>query len=447
MSGVEKKLANLSLKQRKLLEKRLQLSQNKPEKGDDNRVLLSPGEGAEELLAHFYGKYPWPWRPLRFEFLSDPLFETTMLNQDVGDWEHQTVPPDAQVWVAGCGTNQAIITALRFPQAQIIASDISRSSLDLAKKTADQLQLKNLELREESINEVSYKEEFHYIICTGVIHHNADPQKTLAMLSKALRPEGILELMVYNRFHRLVTSAFQKAMRIFSEDKQVDFEEQLRTAKQIIAQEEIKNGLEKAFVQFMEWSDVDLADLLIQPVEHSYTVESLASLVDDCDLYLSAPCLSPYAKFLAKNSWEMEFDNLELEKRYWFLPDIKRWQMTNLLWHEKSPLLWFYLRKKGQGKNYSEICRSMLKQKFCLAQTEQRMYLQKEEDYILAPQKIPYPTGRQEKEKSILSQINPTLSLGDILEKEGTSLNLSSLHKIRLHLTSSAFPYLQSTSS
>jgi len=60
-----------------------------------------------------------------------------------------------------------------------------------------------------SINEGSTV-HFDYIICAGVVHHNADSLESLCSLREALTEEGILELMVYNRFHRIQTTASRK---------------------------------------------------------------------------------------------------------------------------------------------------------------------------------------------------------------------------------------------
>src|SRR5438105_2480351 len=95
-----------------------------------------------------------------------------------------------------------------------------------------------------------------YVVCTGVIHHNADPQPTLEKLVAALKPGGILELMVYNRFHRLVTSSFQKAIRIFAEEKggAVNFETEFSLARKIVNSLAVKDSLERAFIQYMDFS-------------------------------------------------------------------------------------------------------------------------------------------------------------------------------------------------
>src|SRR5205823_1087676 len=113
--------------------------------------------------------------------------------------------------------------------------------LGLAERTANELELQHVSVREESIVDAGYEESFDLIICTGVIHHNRDPGLALEGLAEALKPDGIIELMVYNRFHRGVTSAFQRAVRILNrspagegDETAHQFEEDVRTAQALL---------------------------------------------------------------------------------------------------------------------------------------------------------------------------------------------------------------------
>src|SRR5689334_14894157 len=101
----------------------------------------------DETNAKFYKRFPYPWPPMKFETFTDPQFHTVLLNQNIGDWTHRRIPEHPAIWVAGCGTNQAIFTALQFPQAKIIASDISSEALRISAYIAKNLGIKNLELK------------------------------------------------------------------------------------------------------------------------------------------------------------------------------------------------------------------------------------------------------------------------------------------------------------
>src|SRR6185295_2848657 len=142
---------------------------------DENLVLAESPASVDAANRQFYARFPFPWPPQAFPRLEDPEFETVMVNQSLGDFSHRTVPGDARIWVAGCGTNQAVYTALRFPRATVVGSDLSPASLEICRTTAASLGVTNLSLRQESLNEVTYQEEFDYILSTGVIMVNAEP--------------------------------------------------------------------------------------------------------------------------------------------------------------------------------------------------------------------------------------------------------------------------------
>ena len=161
----------------------------------------------------FYGKITYPWPQMTYPAYADPHCGTIFLNQEIGDWTHTRIPARPRIWIAGCGSNQATLMALKFPGAEILATDISAPSLAVCEKNLAQVGAKNVTLREQTINEADYTDEFDYIICTGVIHHNADPSIPLARLARALKRDGILELAVYNYYHRILTTAYQTAMR------------------------------------------------------------------------------------------------------------------------------------------------------------------------------------------------------------------------------------------
>ena len=422
-----------------------------PVKDVDNLVLAGSPDSVDKLNAQFYTRFPYPWRALKFDYLENPYFDTIMLNQDVGAWHGEVVPRRPEIWIAGCGTNQAIFKALRFPQARVLGSDVSAGSLEICSESAKQLDVFNLELKQESINEISYKDQFDYIVSTGVIHHNADPQATLRRIAGALKPSGILELMVYNRFHWTIPAAFQKAVRILSgDDGGVDFESSLTLAKAII--NEVSQDTSIGVVAgYRDYSDAMLADELLQPVLHSYTVESLADMAESCGLEIVLPCLNQFDRAEQRWSWNMEFKNKSLQAIYESLPDVRRWQVTNLLLRAASPQLWFYLQRKDAGrkrKSEREVCDEFLATRFTRTSTAQRGYIQNDNGkYRLLSGSIPYPsTPPHESVRKIFDAVDETRPLRSTFEKLGIEPTFSTVSKARMLLCTSEFPYLSASS-
>jgi SAM-dependent methyltransferase len=419
------------------------------EKSDDcNLGLAKSTFCVDQLNAEFYGKFPYPRLTMKLDYLEDPTFEATILNQELGDWEHQRLPDNLRIWVAGCGTNQAVLTALRFPNATVLGSDLSHESLESATKTARALGISNLELVQESINQITYHEKFDYVISTGVIHHNADPQETLTKIATALKLQGILELMVYNRFHWTIPAAFQQAIRALGGNSALpNFEWELLVAKKIIGElpQETSIGI---ISKYRNFSDEMLADELIQPVLHHYTVESLAELAHSSGLELLLPCLNQFDKVEEKFSWNLEFKDGALSELYDALPDIRRWQVTNLLLRERSPQLWFYLQRKDSGykrKTERDVCEEFLRTKFLRAGTIQRSHIRNQDGtYRLLPQSIRYPAlAPNESVRKIIEMADGRSTMQEILKKLGIQTTFRIVNRTRLMLTTPQFPYLK----
>jgi SAM-dependent methyltransferase len=354
--------------------------------------------------------------------------------------------------VAGCGTNQALITALRFPAATVIGSDLSSKSLDLCASVAAELAIPNLSLKQESINQADYESEYDYVICTGVIHHNARPETALAKLASALKPGGVLELMVYNRFHRITTSAFQKAIRILSDNPAaVDFDLDMSVAQKVLKAFPAQNLIAAYFKDYWEGDGSAYADALINPVEHTYTVESLEEMADMCGLEFLLPAVSLHDKFANRMSWNMQFGDDGLQKDYEALPDSRRWQVTNLLLFEQSPMLWFYLQRKDSDrtrKTEAQVGEEFLDTTFAKASAMQKNFILEEAGiYKESAEAVKYPRAVVDNSvKPFFDLVDGKKTMREIFRELSIRPTLLKTEHVRTRLTTPAFPYLLSLS-
>jgi len=415
---------------------------------DQNLTFGFSTERADARNASFYRRFPYPWPPMQFTALTDPHFATVMLHHDVGDWQQRAVPREANIWVAGCGTNQAVFTALRFPKAAVVGSDLSTASLAICESSARQLDISNLTLKQESINNAEYRECFDYIICTGVIHHNADPARALGQLARALKPGGILELMVYNRYHRIVTSAFQKAVALLSgPSEDGEFETELSITQRLIRSMTFDNQMSHLLGQNTDLPEAALADRLLQPIEYSFTVASLDALASSSGLELLTPCLDLFDQTTGDFNWHLDLGDLELQKRFDALPDVERWQVANLLLYEKSPMLWFYLQRKDSGrprKTVKQICVEFLEGRFVRTGTQQIRYqLTEEGSYVRREQLTDYPHEPSDTtRRAVLAEADGSRTMRELFARAGIRTTFQRVNQERRHLATSAFPYL-----
>jgi SAM-dependent methyltransferase len=148
-------------------------------------------------------KYPEPiqdlegWIAGNWEWF-DPLHAHRTL------WPDRDYKADADILIAGCGTNQASVFAYTNPAARVIAIDISQPSLDHQQYLKDKHGLANLELNLLPIEEVSTLGlEFDLIVSTGVLHHMADPLVGMKAIGSCLRQDGALGVMLYAKYGRI----------------------------------------------------------------------------------------------------------------------------------------------------------------------------------------------------------------------------------------------------
>lgn len=416
-----------------------------------NLLMAASQEEVDRINSMFYGRFNYPWPPLSFEAFTEQEFSIQMLNQDIGYWNHRRLSPDPKIWVAGCGTNQAVYTALKFPGSDVLATDISVQSLEVCQHSADQLGIKNLKLENKSLNHVTYKEQFDYIICTGVLHHNADPGVPLEKISASLKPGGILELMLYNYYHHILNTAFQKAIRNYcGTGPNIDFETELTAAKKIIDKFPLQNVMSQFLTAYRNSHDSELADALIQPVLHSYTIESFEALITECNLEFLLHCVNQFDKSKKRLTWNMEFDDPEIMEYYETFPDSRRWQLGNLLMLDASPMLWFYLQRKDSGykrKSEKKVCDEFLKTKFEKNTTRVKTFTRDSKGrYGLNPISIPFPRPAapvSEFAGKIYNAINSGLTMEEVLRGLSIPLSLYHVNLARILLTTSAFPYLR----
>jgi len=109
-----------------------------------------------------------------------------------------------EILVAGCGTGQhPIETARRFAGVQVLAVDLSLSSLCYAKRKTRELGLNNIEYAQADILQLpSTGRLFDVVEASGSLHHMADPLAGWQMLVSILRPGGLMRLGLYSRMAR-----------------------------------------------------------------------------------------------------------------------------------------------------------------------------------------------------------------------------------------------------
>ncbi len=162
-----------------------------------------PSANVASLVSAFYERHPYP----------PPLDDLQGYRERWDDrrrradahlfWPSEPYRDDRSILVAGCGTTQAAKYALRWPNARVTGIDISASSIAFTQKLKQTYRLENLQVRQLPVERAAeLGEAFDHVVCTGVLHHLADPDAGLRALREVLSPTGALHLMVYAPYGR-----------------------------------------------------------------------------------------------------------------------------------------------------------------------------------------------------------------------------------------------------
>jgi len=242
-----------------------------------------PSESSDEVRA-FYESHPYP-APLKNLDRHRELYRNPDRRRATSLllWPTARPRPDRKILVAGCGTSQAAIHAMREPDAQVTGIDISEASLSHTRELKRKYGLRNLALRRLAIEEVGgLQETFDEIVCTGVLHHLADPDLGLRSLRAVLARDGAMRVMVYAAYGRAGVYMMQDYCRLLGVRAN---EAELRVLGATIGALPADHPIGAVANGAKDFREPHaLADALLHPVDRAYTVPQLYAWLERCGL-------------------------------------------------------------------------------------------------------------------------------------------------------------------
>jgi len=144
-----------------------------------------------------YEENPYPrWLRMQTRFDAAPLAD--IIRELFPGLEVKRGP--ARILLAGCGTGQnAIGTARRFADSNVLAVDLSLASLAYARRKTLELGVSNIVYRHADLLVLgSLGERFHLIEASGVLHHLEDPLAGWRVLAGLVEPGGFMRIGLYS---------------------------------------------------------------------------------------------------------------------------------------------------------------------------------------------------------------------------------------------------------
>lgn len=204
---------------------------------------------------------------------------------------------DFSILDAGCGTGDALLSlAKKFARIdgrhRIVGIDLSATSLAEAKRRLDHHGLgEYVELHQVSILDFpQFMEDgsmisckFDYIVCNGVLHHLENPLLGLQALTRVLKPNGCMYIMMYAKYARIPTDLIQQFLRKITEGIP-DREQKLAVARATLDMLPDSHPFKTVRSPDLEMGDAGIYDLVLHYRNHMLSVPELFDLIKGAGL-------------------------------------------------------------------------------------------------------------------------------------------------------------------
>jgi SAM-dependent methyltransferase len=239
---------------------------------DGRQPALAAGPHTGDAIRDFYERYPYP-PPI------DDLNNYQRRWQDPGRrradfhlfWPRKNFREERTILIAGCGTSQAAKHAARCPEARVIGVDVSATSVHHSNDLKGKFSLSNLEVYQLPIDRVAeLRMTFDEIVCTGVLHHIAEPTGALRALRNVLDRDGAMHLMVYAPYGRAGIYMLQEFCRTVGIQVSGAAIRDLKTALGALPAAHPLSRVLREAPDFRD--DAALADALLNPQDRAYSV-------------------------------------------------------------------------------------------------------------------------------------------------------------------------------
>lgn len=208
-----------------------------------------------EEVKEFYNSFPYPsvgyFDKYNIETHADKVLQSAGIK--AGDLKGQ------RVLDLGCGTGE-IACSLAFNGANVLGVDFCKTSVERARKLAEEHSLKNIEFIESNLFDLEGKVEgFDFVCLLGVAHHTNKPKKAFSTAIRFLKSRGTILLGLYNAVGRKNHQRIQRKLEKMCGN---DYRQKVKTANKMLC-----NG------NAGELEKIYLADKYCHPLEKTVSLK------------------------------------------------------------------------------------------------------------------------------------------------------------------------------
>jgi len=199
----------------------------------------------------------------------------------------------AEILIAGCGTGrEAVYMANAFPDAQITAVDLSKTSLAYAIFKTRKMGIKNINFYQADIMTLAdlpdWQGRFDYITSSGVLHHMKDPKAGWKVLCGLLKDKGLMRIALYSRHARW---AINEAREVIGNKKIGSDSRSIRTFRDNINTHLENETIEKFRFPLDYYNLSECRDLLFHVQEQQFDLLQVKEHLDGLGLEFLKFCL------------------------------------------------------------------------------------------------------------------------------------------------------------
>ncbi|WP_096084582.1 class I SAM-dependent methyltransferase [Agaribacterium haliotis] len=228
-----------------------------------------------------YEQHPYPrWQRLRLDKAqtSKAYFNKTLPGARFSFLDNKRV----DILVAGCGTgSQPLSLAAQLTNTHVTAIDLSLASLSYGKRMSEKLRIDNVDFAQvDLLDAACLKQDFDFVVCSGVLHHLNDPLQGWQVLTRLLRDGGVMSIALYSAIAR----AEIRRQRAFVHQAGLSSSaSDIKKYRQVLMQREPDSTITQCR-DF--WSLSECRDLIFHECEHQYSWLGVKEALDKLGLKL-----------------------------------------------------------------------------------------------------------------------------------------------------------------